>query len=154
MVSTGAANKPVDNNKQTAPILRTISFPCDLRRMQNVVLWLVVLLNAEHTPCPLRFLLCEKNLKTQLQPELQHPRTATAQARIGLRYIRRLGDHARCAGRRIDRPIRVDARHNRIAGQREIRVIEDVEELSAELHRHALRDFRRLQEREVNLPES
>src|SRR5262249_43628998 len=72
-----------------------------------------------------------RSLKDQLQPELNHPRPSFAQARVARRYVRRFADRAE--GRAVEVHVR----------QTQVGVIEQVEELRAELQRRALMKLRR-----------
>ncbi len=93
-------------------------------------------------------------LELEAHAELHNARAATAEARVPLGHIWRLRDGARGTGVRNLSAVRVDAGSDHVRRQREIRVIEEIEELRAELQRVVLTELEIFGRRKIQVAEA
>src|SRR5215469_11019439 len=89
----------------------------------------------------------------QLRADLNYPRAPASQPRIGLRLIWRLGDQA-LGGRSSGRAVRAESRTHEEVREREVWMVEDVEEFSPQLQAHVFRNAGVLRGREIQIKET
>src|ERR1700730_18631279 len=99
-------------------------------------------------------MVCLRRLDLQPQAELHYAWTAPTQARIALRNVRRLGDESRGTRAGVYRAVGVDARGDKTVGQREVRMVENIEDFPTELQLEGFAKFKNLGEGEVHVLEA